>query len=141
MSTETGPDIHTRILLVPHPKIVFLYPTFFMAVIAGLYSHFTKDPAGRGENIISLIFLLILGFNLLVIAFDFPRTTSLTILFGVLAIGIGMWFFFTEFKEWWPWFYGILASLKPVANPTFYFLFAAILALLDVGVLINARFD
>jgi hypothetical protein len=141
MSTDTGPDTHTRILLVPHPKIVFLYPTFIMAVIAGLYSYFTKDPVGRGENVISLVFLLILGFNLVVIAFDFPRTTSLTILFAVLAIGIGLWFFFTEFRDWWPWFYGILASLKPVANPTFYFLFAAILAVLYVGVLINARFD
>jgi hypothetical protein len=141
MSSASGPDTHTRILLVPHPKIVFLYPTFLMAIAAGLYSCFTRDPQGTGEHVISLIFLVILGFNLVVIAFDFPRTTSLTILFAVLAMTIGLWFFFTEFPDWWPWIHHILAALKPAANATFYFLFAGILALLYLGVLINTRFD
>ena len=85
MSTASGPDTHTRILLVPHPKIVFLYPTFVMAILAGLYTHFTKNKDGTGEHVISLIFLFILGFNLIVIAFDFPRTTSLTMFFAVIG--------------------------------------------------------
>jgi hypothetical protein len=112
-----------------------------MALAAGFYTYFRPDPHGTGEHVISLIFLAILGFNLVVIAFDFPRTTSLTILFAVLAIGIALWFFFTEFPDWWPWIHHILASLKPAANATFYFLFAAILGLLFVGVAINTRFD
>jgi hypothetical protein len=141
MSNDTGPDIHTRIILVGHPKIVFLYPTFFMALAAGFYTLFTKNPAGRGEHVVSLIFLAIMGFNFVVIAFDFPRTTSLTILFAVLAVAIGLWFFFTEFPDWWPWIHKILASVHPAANATFFFLFAAILALLYLGVLINVRFD
>jgi hypothetical protein len=141
MTTDNGPDVHTRIILVGHPKIVFLYPTFFMALIAGFYSYFTKNPGGRGEHIVSLIFLLIMGVNFVVIAFDFPRTTSLTILFAALALTIGLWFFFTEFPEWWPFLHRVLASMKPEANSHFYFLFAAILALLYVGVMINVRFD
>jgi len=141
MSNDTGTDIHTRIILVGHPKIVFLYPTFFMALIAGCYSYFAKDLTGRGEHMVSMIFLLVLGFNFVVIAFDFPRTTSLTILFAVLALTIGLWFFFTQFPEWWPAIHKLLTSLHPAANATFYFLFAAILALLYVGVLINVRFD
>jgi hypothetical protein len=76
-----------------------------------------------------------------VIAFDFPRTTSLTILFAALALTIGLWFFFTEFPEWWPSIHKLLTSLHPAANATFYFLFAAILFLLYVGVMINVRFD
>jgi hypothetical protein len=122
MSTASGPDTHTRILLVPHPKIVFLYPTFLMAILAGLYTHFTKNKDGTGEHVISLIFLFILGFNLVVIAFDFPRTTSLTMFFALLAIGIALWFFFTEFPDWWPWI-------------------QIILGLLFIGVAINCRFD
>ncbi len=116
MSTASGPDTHTRIFLVPHPKIVFLYPTFLMAILAGLYTHFTKQKDGTGEHVISLIFLFILGFNLVVIAFDFPRTTSLTMLFAFLAIGIALWFFFTEFPDWWPWIHDIIARLRPAAN-------------------------
>jgi hypothetical protein len=141
MSTPSGPDTHTRILLIPHPKIVFLYPSFLMAIVAGFYTYFAKNPQGTGEHVISLIFLAILGFNFVVIAFDFPRTTSLTILFAVLAVGIALWFFFTEFPDWWPWIHHILASLKPAANATFYFVFAGILALLFLGVAINTRFD
>ncbi len=141
MSTASGPDTHTRIFLVPHPKIVFLYPTFLMAILAGLYTHFTKQKDGTGEHVISLIFLFILGFNLVVIAFDFPRTTSLTMLFAFLAVGIALWFFFTEFPDWWPWIHDIIARLRPSANAHFYFLFAIILGLLFIGVAINARFD
>jgi hypothetical protein len=141
MATASGPDTHTRILLVPHPKIVFLYPTFLMAILAGLYTHFTKNKDGTGEHVISLIFLFILGFNLIVIAFDFPRTTSLTMFFAALAISIALWFFFTEFPDWWPWIHNILAKLRPAANAHFYFLFAIILGLLFIGVAINCRFD
>lgn len=141
MSTASGPDTHTRIFLIPHPKIVFLYPTFLMAIIAGLYTHFATNKAGTGEHVISLIFLFILGFNLVVIAFDFPRTTSMTMFFALLAIGIALWFFFTEFPDWWPWIHDILARVKPEANAHFYFLFAVILGLLFIGVAINSRFD
>lgn len=142
MSTaNSGPDVHTRIVLVAHPKIVFLYPTFIMSLVAGFYTLWARNPGGTGEHVISLIFLLVLGFNLVVIAFEFPRTTSLTIFFAMLAVGIALWFFFTMYPDWWPWIHHILASLHPAANATFYFLFAGILALLFLGVMINVQFD
>ena len=141
MSNVSGPDTHTRIFLVPHPKIVFLYPALILAIIAGFYSYLTKNPDGRGEHILSLIFLVILGINLSVIAFDFPRTTSLTVFFALLAIALGAWFFFTEFPEWWPTLHHLLAKLTPAANAKFYFLFAAILLVLFLGVWLNTQFD
>lgn len=141
MSNVSGPDTHTRIFLVPHPKIVFLYPTFVMAMIAGIYFYLRHNPLDHGAHVISLIFLVILGFNLVVIAFDFPRTTSLTLLFAALALGIALWFFFTMYPQWVPWIHDILAKLQPAANAQFYFIFAAMLALLYLGVLINTRFD
>src|SRR5580704_12034092 len=82
MSNVSGPDTHTRIYLVPHPKIVFLYPSLIVAIIAGSYAYLTKNVEGRGEHVLSLIFLVVLGINLSVIAFDFPRTTSLTVFFA-----------------------------------------------------------
>jgi hypothetical protein len=141
MSNVSGPDTHTRIYLVPHPKIVFLYPSLIVAIIAGFYAYLTKNVEGRGEHVLSLIFLVVLGINLSVIAFDFPRTTSLTVFFALLAIAIGAWFFFTEFPDAWPAFHRLLAKLTPAANAKFYFLFAAILALLFLGVWINTQFD
>jgi hypothetical protein len=141
MSNVSGPDTHTRIYLVPHPKIVFLYPSLIVAVIAGFYAYLTKNVEGRGEHVLSLIFLVVLGINLSVIAFDFPRTTSLTVFFALLAIAIGAWFFFTEFPDAWPAFHRLLAKLTPMANAKFYFLFAAILGLLFLGVWINTQFD
>jgi hypothetical protein len=141
MSNASGPDTHTRIYLVPHPKIVFLYPSLIVAIIAGFYAYLTKNVEGRGEHVLSLIFLVVLGINLSVIAFDFPRTTSLTVFFALLAIAIGAWFFFTEFPDAWPAFHRLLAKLTPAANAKFYFLFAAILGLLFLGVWINTQFD
>ncbi|HEV3302602.1 MAG TPA: hypothetical protein VG055_23305 [Planctomycetaceae bacterium] len=141
MSNVSGPDTYTRIYLVPHPKIVFLYPSLIVAIIAGFYAYLTKNVEGRGEHVLSLIFLVVLGINLSVIAFDFPRTTSLTVFFALLAIAIGAWFFFTEFPDAWPAFHRLLAKLTPAANAKFYFLFAVILALLFLGVWINTQFD
>jgi hypothetical protein len=141
MSNVSGPDTHSRIYLVPHPKIVFLYPSLIVALIAGLYAYLTKNVEGRAEHVLSLIFLVVLGINLSVIAFDFPRTTSLTVFFAILAIAIGAWFFFTEYPDAWPAFHRLLAKLTPAANAKFYFLFAAILGLLFLGVWINTQFD
>lgn len=141
MSTASGPDTHTRIYLVPHPKIVFLYPSLIVAVIAGCVSHFAHNTETTGAHIISLIFLVTLGINLSVIAFDFPRTTSLTVFFALVAIGIGAWFFFTEFPDAWPPLHRLLAKLTPMANTKFYFLFAIMLAVLFLGVWVNTQFD
>jgi hypothetical protein len=141
MSTASGPDTCTRIYLVPHPKIVFMYPTLIVAVIAGLISHFSHNQETRAEHIVSLLFLIMLGINLSVIAFDFPRTTSLTMFFALLAIGIGAWFFFTEYPEAWPGFHRLLLKLTPAANARFYFLFAIILAILFFGVWVNTQLD
>jgi hypothetical protein len=141
MSNVSGPDTHTRIYLVPHPKIVFLYPALIVAIIAGFVSYFSGNQEGRAMHILALIFLVVLGINLSVIAFDFPRTTSLTVFFAVLAIAIGAWFFFTEFPDVWPPVHRLLAKFTPAANAKFYFIFAAILALLFLGVWINTQFD
>src|SRR5438874_727741 len=114
--TDTDTDTQRSIFLVPHPKIVFLYPTFVAAVVAGFYALFTKDPDGQVAHMISLTFLVIFGLNLVVIAFDFPRTASLTIFFAVLALAIGLVLLFTFYPHWWPRFHEWIRSLNPDAN-------------------------
>jgi hypothetical protein len=141
MSSESGSDNPKSIFLVPHPKIVFLYPSFIMALAAGIFSVVTKDPQGTWAHNVSLMFLAILGVNLMVITFDFPRTTSLTIAFAGLTVFLGLLLAFREFPDWWPRVAEILRALKPSANATFYFLFTSILAALYLAVLVVVQFD
>ena len=83
---ESVPD---RIYLVPYPKIVFLYPTFAVALLAAICFSFIKSPLESESTfvaVISILFQFVLAVNLVVLAFDFPRTTSLTLFFFVAAV-------------------------------------------------------
>ena len=90
---------------------------------------------------VTLIFLFIFTFNLMVLAFDFPRTTSLTWFSIVAVLMMAAWLFFTYNPEMLPAFKDIFLKLKPFANATFFFLFAIILGVMYVAVAIAVRFD
>jgi hypothetical protein len=142
MSSPSAPAPSCKsIFLVAHPKIVFLYPTFVMALFAGLWYLFTKEPEAERAHFVSRLFLFVLALNLVVIAFDFPRTTSLTIFFAAVAIVVGLLLAFDYYPDLWPRLHHLIVSLKPTANSTFYFLFAGILAAIYVAVLIQVQFD
>lgn len=128
------------IFLVAHPKIVFLYPTFVMA-LAGFYYMVSKTPEGETAHFVSRLFLFVLAPNLVVIAFDFPRTTSLTLFFAAVAIVVGLFLAFDYYPNLWPQLHQLIVSLKPTANSTFYFMFAGILALIYLAVVIQVQFD
>jgi membrane protein YdbS with pleckstrin-like domain len=129
-----------RIYLVSYPKIIFLYPTLICSVIAGIVATFAEqgNPTSQG---IALVFLMVTGVNLVVIAFDFPRTTSLTLFFFFAALGMGLTMVFRFYPDLLPSVTTILESLKPYANAEFYFLNAGILSLIFVGVFISVQFD
>lgn len=142
-----------RILLVPYPKIVFLYPTFIVALINAVILSFSAGIAintGEGEamievtrtgQILSFIFLGMLASNLLVIGFDFPRATSLSLFLFAIAVLLGG-FLLAVYKP------GILgglghfiAGLQPYANATFYWCFSVVLGLIYIAVVFSVRFD
>jgi len=148
-STSEAPakEVSKHIYLVAYPKLIFMYPTFIASVIAGIYMAFSgmgevniADPP-RGAEVVSLIFLGILTLNLVVITFDFPRTTSLTVFFFVAMSLMGLFVFFKFNPQFLPIVGGILDALKPYANAHFYFLFASILLVFYVAVLIAVQFD
>ena len=129
-----------NVYLVPFPKVVFLYPSFILAIAAGIVT-IIYPPNSSIVVGMSLGFLMVLALNLVVLAFDFPRTTSLTLFFAVFAFVVSLWLLFTWKPEWAPALANILATIKPVANSTFYFIFAGILGLIFVAVLISVRFN
>lgn len=87
------------------------------------------------------IFLLVFAMNLVVISFDFPRTTSLTWFFAICAVVIGLWFMFTMYENLAPAILKSLLSIKPAANASFYMIFTLVLLGLFVCVLVTRRFD
>ncbi len=92
-------------------------------------------------HVMARFFLLILAVNLVVISFDFPRTTSLTLFFFCVAVLVIVWMLFRLNPHLLPGVTGFIDSITPYANATFYFLFSLVLIALYVGVAIAVRFD
>lgn len=93
------------------------------------------------HNVCARIFLVIMSLNLVVIAFDFPRTTSLTWFFAIAFIVIALWFILTLNSWLAPQIVSALLKIKPAANASFYLIFSGIMIFLYLGVLVSRRFD
>ncbi|MCA9055479.1 MAG: hypothetical protein KDA75_16675 [Planctomycetaceae bacterium] len=134
-------------MLVSYPKIVFLWPAYVVSIVAGVYMHFAAGSAqeitaaGTGAIAVGWTFLIMLSLNLVVLSFDFPRTTSLTLFFVIVATVLGGALAVVYFPNFLPSLSGLLASIQPQANATFYYIFAGVMTLIYVGVLLNRRFD
>jgi hypothetical protein len=133
------------ILLVPYPKFVFMYPTLIVSVIAAIVMYFggyrAVDPSQTTPVVMSSLFLIVMMANMFVIVFDFPRATSLTLVFVITTALMAIWLI-TVVKP------GLLPSLKeltedirPVANTTFFVCNAIAMGLMYAAVLISVRFN
>ncbi|MEZ6061593.1 MAG: hypothetical protein R3C19_14700 [Planctomycetaceae bacterium] len=138
-SPQGGPE---RVFLVSYPKIVFLYPTV-LAALFGMIFMLAKgnDPAADYAVIPARIFLAVLAINLVVISFDFPRTTSLTWFFAVVAALIGLWTLFRLNPDLIPSIGGIIARITPKTNAAFYTIYFLIMMFLYGCVMVSRRFD
>jgi hypothetical protein len=126
-----------RVVIRSLPKAVFLYPTMVAALVAGLCSSQDWGSATLWGN----TFLIVFGINLIIVAFDFPRTTSLTLLFLVIAVILGAILLNQRF-EFFPWLERETNRLTPEANGEFYWLIAGIIAaVLILIMLIHFWFD
>jgi hypothetical protein len=134
----------SRILLVSYPKVVFLYPSLLVSLVAAIYLSFDQrplDPANRAAVVLSVIFLAVLATNLVVLALDFPRTTLLALFFLVVAAVLGAVLLFVLRPEYLPYVAGTLRRFQPLANATFYWAFFIILGLVTLTAIFAARFD
>lgn len=147
--THAGSDSDTpsSIYLISYPKIVFLYPTLIVSLVAAILMTILGDSAhigGKSEHVaevMALIFLGVFGLNMTVMAFDFPRTTSLTLFFLGAAIFMGVWMLLRFNPDIVPALTNFLKSLRPWANSQMYWMFFGILGLIFIGVAISVRFD
>ncbi|MBS0264082.1 MAG: hypothetical protein JSS02_19255 [Planctomycetes bacterium] len=126
--------------LVSYPKVIFLYPTLLAAFLAGLYTLIAKVE-GKDTHTVCAIFMAVFAVNLVVFAFDFPRTTSLTLFFFITAVVLGLLLTFRLNEQLLPWVNAILSAYTPHANATFFFSIAGALAVIFAAVLLNVQFD
>lgn len=129
----------SQIFLVSYPKIVFLYPSFLASIVCGIVMLFGVKEST--SHLVSLIFLAIFATNLMVMAFDFPRTTSLTLFFFLVALGIGLWSLFKFNENLLPAVTDVIGKLNPEANSTFYFTLVVVFSLMYVCVMVTRQFD
>lgn len=138
-SDNNGPD---PVFLVSYPKIVFLYPTVLAAIFGAIFMWVNKIGADADAAIIpGRIFLTVLMINVVVISFDFPRTTSLTWFFAAVAVVLGLWMFFRLNPNL---IHGVtvqMAKIRPAANASFYMIYVLGMLFLFTCVIISRRFD
>jgi membrane protein YdbS with pleckstrin-like domain len=141
---KTSEETPESVLLVPYPKIIFLYPTFLLAIIAAIWTHFLGKPFDPESHVaagIGTLFLGLFAVNLVILAFDFPRTTSLTLFFFVAAVTMGLVLLFTFQPQLWPDLTAFIYKFRPEANSHFYAAIAVILGAMFAVVAVVVRFD
>lgn len=130
------------IYLVSYPKVVFLYPTVLAALFGAIFMFANgNNPDAAYAAIPGRLFLVVFAVNLVVIAFDFPRTTSLTWFFAVVAGSIGLWALFRLNPNFIPWMTHKITYIKPAASGSFYAMYVVIMFALFIAVMISRRFD
>jgi hypothetical protein len=141
LSSAGGESEQTpRIFLVSYPKIVFMYPTLIAAFLAGIYMAIAKRE-DTDTHVVSALFMAVFTLNLVVFAFDFPRTTSLTLFFFLAALVLGTLLLFRFNDQILPLLNRVLKAYNPLANATFFFSIAGSLSLVYVAVLLYVQFD
>ncbi len=127
-----------KIIIRTWPKLIFLWPTAALALLAGMLQSF--GFASGWANLLGTAFLLCFAFNLIVLAFDFPRSTSLTVFIAVVSVLLGVVLLnqqlniIAPLRSW-------LGSLELHASRDFYLFIAVMMALIYVATMILTRFD
>jgi len=137
-------DAPTSIKLVPYPKIVFLYPAWLTSLVAAIYLSFDTHPLdsdNKGAVVATLAFLGILAVNLVVLGFDFPRTTSLTLFFFAAALVMGLALIGEYYPTVLPALGNLMRKFRPLASVQFYWAFFCMMGLIYALVWIVAHFD
>lgn len=134
----------SRIFLISYPKIVFLYPIVLVSIALAIFMSMVEGPLSAESSamaIAGVVFLGVFLVNVVILAFDFPRTTSLTFFFLVVAIVFGIALLAMWKPDVIPAVADTLAKFHPVANAQFYWGFACILSLVMLVAFLGRRFD
>ncbi len=137
---EPKPERPSAIIIRPWPKVIFLYPTLLVSLFGWAWSLIAESGGTTGVTFVGNLWMLVFVLNMLVFAFDFSRIKSITILFVVLAVILGIGWANTQ----WGWMEAIKSGFSSIdvrMNTWFYGCVSAFLTLVFLLVLINTRFS
>lgn len=143
LKKETGmstPKKEQSVKLVSYPKIIFMWPTWLIGLAGAVFLSFF-GAEGETAIVVTWTFLIVLSVNFVVLGFDFPRTTSLTLFFLGVAAVLGGALLIVYFPNVLPSVTGWITSIHPRANAPFYWIVSIVFSLIFVLVMINRRFD
>jgi len=153
MSQAPAPELTTKIAppekvyLVSYPKIISFFPSALVALIAGTMMRFLQEPMKPDMQnfgaavFMAHMFLFLFTFNLIIVGFDFPRGTSVTILFACMALALGAFLLFQNVEGLFPAVTNLIRGINPANNSTFYFLYCLIFVVIYLIVLVTVQFD
>ncbi len=141
-NAATKDSTPNSIYLVSYPKVVFLYPTVLAALFGAIFMFASGNNTEAAYAAIpGRTFLLVMAVNLVVIAFDFPRTTSLTWFFAIVAGSVAMWSLFRLNPDFIPWMTHKVTYIKPAATGSFYAMYVVVMLGIFLAVIVSRRFD
>jgi hypothetical protein len=133
-----------EVLARPMPAILLLWPVTLMALVFGIMASFKPFEIGTEETknaAIGLIFTLCFFANLLTLFVQFTskRTVILAIFIAaLLALAI---FINASTGTFWHKIGGFFRAIGPEMSNRFYFVWFALLVIINLAAYLNARFD
>lgn len=118
------------------PKMIFLWPSALLALFMG----FATWMWPGSQDFWGGLFIIVFGVNLLVLTFDFPRATSLTVLVVAVAVVLGLLLLNQRFDIIPP-IKRFFASREIHASREFYFFMFLVDMALFIGMYVVTRFD
>ena len=133
-------NVPDSVKLVAYPKVILLYPTLIGSVIAALWLTF-QPLEGLDTYVVTAAWLGLVALNMAVLAFDFPRTASLTLFCLLFAVVMGLILLNTARPTWFPATLDFLTGIHPFASRDFYWAVTIGLSTLFLFVILSRRFD
>ncbi len=129
------------VILMSYPKIVFMWPSWIAALICGFIMWFKPDLSTNLATNVCWVFLIFFTLNLVVLSFDFPRATSFSLFAIISACVLLVVLAFKSKPDLLPVVGNAIASVKPVANATFFFIYFFVMSTIYAFVAVLVRFD
>lgn len=131
-----------RVVIHPFPKVVLLWPVMISSLaFFFLGGGVTEEPL-LDTSALGWWWMVIFAFNLLVHTFDFGRNNFIATVavMGVCLLGLWVWDLQSELTVYEN-IYGFFKEYKLGADPNFYAMIAAVLAVLMLLAFITTRFN